>query len=178
MNDKMKFNALMSALTATLHDYQILFSSTDEMYHHDMVDDAVSEIYDILALHFPDHLWQPEQSEDIYADGVFLACDGEMSGDAELDIQMAIVLKEMFTLWQRKHHDYGSGNIGILGERGIFVRMFDKMQRLLQLVWKEKSASVSNESVNDTYLDMAVYSVIAILVRRGLWPGVSSEKTA
>lgn len=66
----------------------------------------------------------------------------------------------------RKQKDYGSNNINQFGEFGVLVRMTDKMERLKNLWRMEKP---KNESVEDTYLDLSNYAIIALLVRRGVW---------
>jgi hypothetical protein len=65
-----------------------------------------------------------------------------------------------------KRQDYGSGNISAFGEFGVIVRLNDKMERLKNL---NKMPSVKNESIEDTYQDIANYAVIALLIRRNLW---------
>lgn len=70
-----------------------------------------------------------------------------------------------------KHRDYGSRNILDCGEVGIIVRMNDKLARLKNLygitdgTFKKKD--ISNESIEDSLLDLANYASIAIMVRRG-----------
>ena len=71
-------------------------------------------------------------------------------------------------LMVRKHSDYGPGNIDALGERGVFARVWDKCNRLKRLVWESRDAQVE-ESVEDTWTDLANYGVIALMVRRGWW---------
>lgn len=78
------------------------------------------------------------------------------------------VAAELVDLLCRKQADYGPGNISAFGEKGVVVRMNDKMERLKRLVWGEKEPA--NESVEDSYKDLANYSVIALLLRRGRWP--------
>ena len=68
-----------------------------------------------------------------------------------------------------KNNDYGNENVSALGERAVFVRAFDKICRLKQLVWHEKNAMVKDEKVEDTYLDLLNYCAIAIIIRRGRW---------
>ena len=70
-----------------------------------------------------------------------------------------------------KHKDYGPKNIsdapgGPLN--GLLVRMHDKMARAQHLTYNN---SVPNhESLEDTFMDLANYSIIAMLVLRGEWP--------
>lgn len=80
------------------------------------------------------------------------------------------VLAEMRALMIRKHHDYGPGNIGALGVPGVFVRIWDKVNRLKSLIWESKTAAVIDESIEDTLIDLANYAgPIAIMLARGYW---------
>jgi hypothetical protein len=66
----------------------------------------------------------------------------------------------------RKNRAYGSGNISIFGERGIVVRASDKMERLRTLAW-DRRGDPEWETVEDTWLDLAGYSVLALMLREG-----------
>jgi hypothetical protein len=96
-----------------------------------------------------------------------LIVDGA-SGSAELESHMAKLLSELFALWKRKNLSYGTGNIAKFGEFGCLVRASDKMERLINLQKVENP--LKDESIEDTWLDMADYALMAILCRRGLWP--------
>jgi hypothetical protein len=78
------------------------------------------------------------------------------------------IAAELVDLLCRKQADYGPGNINAFGEKGVVVRMNDKMERLKRLVWGDKEPA--NESVEDSYKDMGNYAIIALMVRRGVWP--------
>ena len=80
-----------------------------------------------------------------------------------------IALYDILT-FDRKQHDYGPENITAFGEKGVVVRMNDKMARLRNLVWGDKPAS--NEAIEDSYTDLSVYGVIGRMCRAGTWPGV------
>jgi len=90
----------------------------------------------------------------------------------EYDIQTdmgraALVISiENVAVLDRKQRDYGSRNISEFGEMGILMRVWDKICRLKNLMGKE---TAMNESIDDSWLDMANYAIIAILVRRGIW---------
>lgn len=79
------------------------------------------------------------------------------------------IVKEMREIIAKKNNDYGDDNIGALGEKGIFVRIWDKVSRLKSLVWLNKNAQVSNESIDDTLMDLANYAIINMIVRRNRW---------
>lgn len=71
----------------------------------------------------------------------------------------------------RKHKDYGPKNIaqapgGALN--GLRVRMHDKLARINHLL--DSGADPQNESLEDSFLDLANYALIAQLVIRGEWP--------
>jgi hypothetical protein len=76
------------------------------------------------------------------------------------------IVCENVRIMDTKQQDYGSNNISAFGEFGVLVRLNDKMERLKHL---NKMPSVKNESIDDTYLDIANYAVIAMLIRRNLW---------
>ncbi|MDI3298280.1 MAG: nucleotide modification associated domain-containing protein [Bacillota bacterium] len=66
---------------------------------------------------------------------------------------------------QRK---YGSGNISAFGEIGVLVRASDKLERLKHF-HLGGGADAPDESVDDTWIDLANYALIALLLRRGTW---------
>ena len=71
----------------------------------------------------------------------------------------------------QKHKDYGPKNIaGAPGGalNGLRVRMWDKIARINHLV--ESGATPENESLKDSFLDLANYAIIAMLVLDGEWP--------
>lgn len=53
---------------------------------------------------------------------------------------------------------------GVSVERGILIRMADKMSRIGNLISKE--AQVKEESIDDTLKDLAVYATILRIYRR------------
>ena len=73
---------------------------------------------------------------------------------------------ENICLFDMKQRDYGSANISVFGEFGVLVRMTDKMERLKNL-WK--MSEPKNESIDDSYIDLGNYALIALLVRKGIW---------
>jgi hypothetical protein len=69
-----------------------------------------------------------------------------------------------------KHKDYGPRNIsdapgGALN--GLRVRMHDKLARINHLI--DQNASPEHESLRDSFVDLANYAVIALLVIDGEW---------
>ena len=74
-------------------------------------------------------------------------------------------------LMDRKQQDYGSSNISLNGELGVMVRTQDKVSRIRNLLTKEMKVDgeANNESVNDSWSDLANYGVIGLILRTGKW---------
>ena len=71
----------------------------------------------------------------------------------------------------QKHKDYGPKNIALAPGgpiNGLRVRMWDKMARINNLV--DSGAKPENESLKDSFLDLANYAIIAMMVLDGEWP--------
>jgi hypothetical protein len=79
---------------------------------------------------------------------------------------LALALRNVQVL-DSKQLDYGSANIADFGEYGVLVRANDKVARLKNLL--TNVASPRNESIEDSWLDLSNYSIIAVLCRRGDW---------
>jgi len=95
-------------------------------------------------------------------------------GAPALDPRFAIAVSETFDelkqLLIKKHLDYGPKNIsdspgGPLN--GLRVRMHDKLARINNLT--DKGTTPQYESLEDSFKDMANYSIIALLVLRHKW---------
>jgi hypothetical protein len=83
-----------------------------------------------------------------------------------LDQAFAEVNDQVLKMFLKKHQDYGKGNILSIEELGIAMRIMEKTQRLKHLLMKPDDAP-ANESIEETWIDIATYAVIAILYRRG-----------
>lgn len=71
----------------------------------------------------------------------------------------------------KKQNDYGPTNIsrspgGPLN--GLRVRIHDKVSRINHLI--DSGATPENESLKDSFLDLANYSIIAMMVLDEKWP--------
>ena len=89
------------------------------------------------------------------------------------------ILGEQYELFCRKNLNYGPGNISVgsslstpedikVSLTGLWFRIGDKYNRLKQLVLLNKT-DVVGESVNETFVDLSVYGIIAQIVLRGKW---------
>tara|TARA_Y100000590_G_scaffold433265_1_gene550139 strand:- start:118 stop:561 length:444 start_codon:yes stop_codon:yes gene_type:complete len=85
---------------------------------------------------------------------------------------------EQWELFCKKQKDYGPKNISVgtnleteeevkLALTGLWFRMNDKMQRFQQMVINNQEPE--NESLMDTFMDLANYAIIAQLVQEKVW---------
>ena len=81
-----------------------------------------------------------------------------------LDQAFEQVNQELLEMFLSKHRDYGKGNILSNGELGIAMRVSEKVERLKHLLMSGQKPS--NETIEETWVDVAVYAVIAVLYRR------------
>jgi len=99
-----------------------------------------------------------------------LKCDGS-SGAQKLEMDMAASLVKAFEIFKARQRKYGSTNIAKRGPYGVLVRLDDKLARLDQLFNQGLGGSSTDESVEDTCIDIANYALIALIAHRGDWPG-------
>ena len=88
--------------------------------------------------------------------------------------------REQYELFLHKQHDYGPGNISVgtqlqtpeevkLSLTGLWFRMNDKIQRLKTLLMGGKEAAVNGEPIEDAFLDVSNYGIMATIVSRSKW---------
>ena len=102
------------------------------------------------------------------AENYELKIDG-LSGSTSIEQDMATLLIDLFETFKKKQACYGKGNIAKFGEVGTLVRAYDKIERLYNLIYLNKDNKLPEETINDTWLDLADYALIALLVRNGSW---------
>ena len=84
-----------------------------------------------------------------------------------------------YELFLRKQHDYGPGNIAVgthlqtqdeihLSLTGLWFRMNDKIQRLKNMLLSGRESAV-DEPLEDAYLDISNYGIMATIVKNGKW---------
>jgi len=96
--------------------------------------------------------------------------DSDFGISSAFNQEVELIMLELGGLLIRKHQDYGPKNISDApggAINGLLVRMHDKMARLKNLHYNNKSANY--ESIEDTYKDLANYAVIALMVLRDKW---------
>jgi len=96
----------------------------------------------------------------------------------EMTAEFKRIQGEQYYLFLEKQNDYGPHNISVgtnlenekeimLSLTGIFFRLYDKFERLRNFfIFKN---NLKNEPLKDTYQDISNYSVIAQVVKNGLW---------
>lgn len=87
-------------------------------------------------------------------------------------IKFKNLTNKMSETYERKNHDYGDSFNKSLDKFGLIasvVRMNDKMERIESLMNKE--ALVKDESIKDTLLDLANYSIMTIV-----WMNLHKDK--
>jgi hypothetical protein len=95
----------------------------------------------------------------------------DFSDPTKFDLDVWETFDELANLLLRKHKDYGPKNIALAPGgpiNGLRVRMWDKMARINNLVDNEQEGL--NEPLEDSFKDLANYSLIGLMVLRGQWP--------
>ena len=88
--------------------------------------------------------------------------------------------REQYELFLHKQHDYGPGNISVgtqlqtpeeiqLSLTGLWFRMNDKIQRLKNLQMSGRGNAVEGEPMEDAFLDVSNYGIMATIVKNGKW---------
>jgi len=97
-----------------------------------------------------------------------LATDDNVILEFENDAQK--IYEELLAILVKKQIDYGPLNVWNApggATNGLMVRMSDKIERLKNLIYKQ--IKPNNESLEDSFVDLANYAVIALMVQRGVW---------
>lgn len=101
-----------------------------------------------------------------------------MSNKQTLDQAYEEILQELLVTFLKKHKDYGKGNILSIKELGIAMRISEKAERVKHLLMKEQMGEKpANESIDDSMTDIAVYAIIAKLVRNGKFQKLEVDET-
>ena len=98
----------------------------------------------------------------------------------EMTKEFKKIQREQYELFLHKQHDYGPGNISVgtqlqtqdeihLSLTGLWFRMNDKIQRLKNLLMNKRDSAVEGEPMEDAYLDVSNYGIMATIVSRGKW---------
>ena len=98
----------------------------------------------------------------------------------EMTQEFKKIQREQYELFLHKQHDYGPGNISVgtqlqtpeeikLSLTGLWFRMNDKLQRVKTLLMTGRDSAVKDEPLEDAYLDVSNYGIMATIVSRDKW---------
>ena len=98
----------------------------------------------------------------------------------EMTKEFKKIQQQQYELFLHKQHDYGPGNISVgtqlqtpeeikLSLTGLWFRMNDKLQRAKTLLMNDRESAVKDEPLEDAYLDVSNYGIIATIVGRDKW---------
>ena len=98
----------------------------------------------------------------------------------EMTQEFKKIQQEQYELFLHKQHDYGPGNISVgtqlqtseevkLSLTGIWFRMNDKLQRVKTLLMNNRDSALKDEPLEDAYLDVSNYGIMATIVKNGKW---------
>lgn len=96
--------------------------------------------------------------------------------EREKSREMFREMLKALVLFSNKQHDYSSVNIAVGGEVGVFTRITDKWARLFS--YYRMGKKMRNESIEDTWRDMAVYALIALILLKQKWRLTEEELAA
>jgi len=137
--------------------------------------DSISKYYELVSEEEFEKLVE-ENPDDIT---VSLAVETFENEYPELSEEFKRISEEMYEMFARKHMDYGLNNIALGGDltnaedkkfslTGLAIRLTDKISRLKNLLINGKNY-VKGEGMEDTFIDIANYGIIGLLVGRDKW---------
>lgn len=98
-----------------------------------------------------------------------------MNGMDKFSANVYLQTETLATLLIKKQRDYGPKNVAQSPGgpiNGLRVRMHDKLARINNLY--ETGATPENESLRDSFMDLANYGIIAMMVLDGQWEGTDN----
>ena len=96
----------------------------------------------------------------------------------EMTGEFLAIQQEQYELFCKKQLDYGPSNISCgtnletdeelnFSLSGLWFRINDKIQRLKNLLMNNQEAL--NEPTEDSFMDLGVYSIMAVIVKNNKW---------
>ena len=137
--------------------------------------DSVSKYHELIS----EEEFEKLVEENPDAVTVSLAVETFENEYPELSEEYKRISEEMYEMFARKHMDYGLNNIALGGDlknsedkkfslTGLCIRLTDKISRLKNLLINGKNY-VRGEGMEDTFIDIANYGIIGLLVGRDKW---------
>ena len=121
--------------------------------------------------------WSKTHSQFIDSDAIIKQMEQEWP---EMTEEFKKIQRQQYVLFLHKQHDYGPGNISVgtqlqtqdeihLSLTGLWFRMNDKIQRLKNLLMNKRESAVKDEPMEDAFLDVSNYGIMATIVKNGKW---------
>ena len=79
----------------------------------------------------------------------------------EMTAEFKKLQKQQYELFLHKQHDYGPGNISV----GTMLQTREEVKLLMH----GRESAVKDEPLEDAYLDVSNYGIMATIVSRGKW---------
>lgn len=89
----------------------------------------------------------------------------EVTIEEELLSLFETIMEEAFKIVKNKMNDYGAEALFSFKDFGCLVRANDKVMRLRNL-YTNKSQKVLDETIEDTWIDLANYAILALVLIR------------
>ena len=86
----------------------------------------------------------------------------------EMTKEFKKIQREQYELFLHKQHDYGPGNISV----GTQLQTKEEIQLSLTGLWfrmNDRDSAVKDEPLEDAYLDVSNYGIMATIVGRDKW---------
>ncbi len=80
--------------------------------------------------------------------------------------EMEKIIDEIRETLRKKNKIYGDNNIIKIGKRGILIRIEEKIERLRNMI---ENNIEDKESRDDSWKDIAGYSIIGAMLERDKW---------
>ena len=98
----------------------------------------------------------------------------------EMTSEFKTIQREQYELFCRKQYDYGPQNIAVgtilktkedikLSLLGLWFRINDKVERIKTLLMRGGDNAVEGEPMEDAFLDVSNYGIMATIVKNGKW---------
>lgn len=91
------------------------------------------------------------------------------AGDPVLEERVLRAYMLAFSIWMSRQRKYGRLNIAATGAPGCFVRALDKLSRLRQVYVNNNKDDFTDETLEDTWLDLLNYAAMGYLCHKGQW---------
>ena len=75
------------------------------------------------------------------------------------------IILECKNISKLKNKNYGTNSLKKFGNKGLFIRISDKIDRLYNLLWLNKKNNLSDELIEDTLKDIVNYCIYIVMLK-------------